>query len=99
MGELKRFLNNAETRANKRIVTIQSEIDDLFQEFLDEPSNIKNKVQREIKTNTKFYNYGYLRAIKDVKEKIEEIESEDMREIELALEELNITERELRVDA
>ena len=99
MGELKRFLNDTEIRANKRIVTIQSEIDDLFQEFLNDPSNVKNKVQREIKTNTKFYNYGYLRAIKDVKEKIEEIESEDMREFELALNELNITERELRVDA
>ena len=99
MGELKRFLNDTEIRANKRIVTIQSEIDDLFKEYLNDPSNIKNKVQREIKTNTKFYNYGYLRAIKDVKEKIEEIESEDMREFELALEELNITERELRVDA
>ena len=99
MGELKRFLNNAEIIANENIAVVQSEIDLLFQEFLDEPSNIKNKVQREIKTNTKFYNYGYLRAIKDVKEKIEEIESEDMREFELALEELNITERELRVDA
>ena len=99
MGELKRFLNNAEIRANENIAVVQSEIDLLFQEFLDEPSNIKNKVQREIKTNTKFYNYGYLRAIKDVKEKIEEIESEDMREFELALDELNITERELRVDA
>ena len=99
MGELKRFLNDTEIRTNKRIVTIQSEIDDLIQEFLNDPSNIKNKVQREIKTNTKFYNYGYLRAIKDVKEKIEEIESEDMREFELALEELNITERELKADA
>ena len=99
MRELKRFLNNAEVKANENIVVVQSEIDLLFQEFLDEPSNIKNKVQREIKTNTKFYNYGYLRAIKDIKEKIEEIESEDMREFELALEELNITERELRVDA
>ena len=99
MGELKRFLNDTEIRANKRIVTIQSEIDDLFQEFLDEPSNIKNKVQRETKTNIKFYNYGYLRAIKDVKEKIEEIESEDMLNFELALNELNITERELKADA
>ena len=99
MGELKRFLNNAEIRANENIAVVQSEIDLLFQEFLDEPSNIKNKVQREIKANTKFYNYGYLRAIKDVKEKIEARESEDMREFELALEELTITERELRVDA
>lgn len=99
MGELKRFLNNAEVKANENIVVVQSEIDLLFQEFLDEPSNIKNKVQREIKTNTKFYNYGYLRAIKDVKEKIEEIESEDMLNFELALNEINITERELKADA
>ena len=99
MRELKRFLNNAEVKANENIVVVQSEIDLLFQEFLDEPSNIKNKVQREIKTNTKFYNYGYLRAIKDVKEKIEEIESEDMLNFELALNEINITERELKADA
>ena len=98
MGELKRFLNNAETRANKRIVTIQSEIDDLFQEFLDEPSNIKNKVQREIKTNTKFFKYGYLRSIKDVYEKIQEFEEEDIFEFESALDELNISERELKSD-
>ena len=98
MGELKRFLNNAEIRANKNIVVVQSEIDDLFQEFLDEPSNIKNKVQREIKTNTKFFKYGYLRSIKDVYEKIQEFEEEDMFEFESALDELNISERELKSD-
>ena len=70
----------------------------LFEEFLNEPSNIKNKVEREIKTNTKFFKYGYLRSIKDVYEKIQEFEEEDMIEFESALDELNISERELKSD-
>jgi hypothetical protein len=70
----------------------------LFEEFLNEPSNIKNKVEREIKTNTKFFKYGYLRSIKDVYEKIQEFEEEDMFEFESALDELNISERELKSD-
>ena len=98
MHRLKNYLKSSEVSINKNIVEIQSEIDVLFEEFLNEPSNIKNKVEREIKTNTKFFKYGYLRSIKDVYEKIQEFEEEDMFEFESALDELNISERELKSD-
>ena len=98
MHRLKNYLKSIEVSINKNIVEIQSEIDVLFEEFLNEPSNIKNKVEREIKTNTKFFKYGYLRSIKDVYEKIQEFEEEDMFEFESALDELNISERELKSD-
>ena len=98
MHRLKKYLKSSEVSVNKNIVEIQSEIDMLFEEFLNEPSNIKNKVEREIKTNTKFFKYGYLRSIKDVYEKIQEFEEEDMFEFESALDELNISERELKSD-
>ena len=52
MHRLKNYLKSSEVSINKSIVEIQSEIDMLFEEFLNEPSNIKNKVEREIKTNT-----------------------------------------------
>ena len=98
MGELKRFLKNIEITVNESIVLVQSEIDELFKEHLNNPL-VNNNIAIEIKTNTKNYYYGYLGAIKSVSEKIKEIEESDMLEFELALEELNITERELRVDA
>ena len=98
MHRLKNYLKSSEVSINKNIVEIQSEIDVLFEEFLNEPSNIKNKVQREIKTETKFYWYGCLRSIKDISEKIQEFEEEDMFEFESALDELNISERELKSD-
>ena len=98
MGELKRFLKNIEITVNESIVLVQSEIDELFEEHLNNPFK-NNKVEMELKTNRKNYYYGYLGAIKSVSEKIKEIEESDMLEFELALEELNITERELRLDA
>ena len=98
MGELKRFLTNSEISVNERIVSIQSEIDKLFEEHLSISISKINAINT-IKTNRKNYYYGYLGAIKSVSEKIKEIEESDMLEFELALEELNITERELRVDA
>ena len=98
MGELKRFLTNSEIAVNERIVSIQSEIDKLFEEHLSNKL-VNNKVEMEIKNGTKQFYYGWLGAIKSISEKIKEIEEEDMLEFELALNELNITERELKADA
>ena len=59
MHRLKNYLKSSEVSINKNIVEIQSEIDMLFEEFLNEPSDIKNKVEREIKTNTKTFPNNY----------------------------------------
>ena len=97
MGELKRFLTNSEIAVNERIVSIQSEIDKLFEEHLSNKL-INNKTEMEIKNNTKHFYYGWLGAIEAISNKIKEIEEEDMFEFELALDELNISERELKAD-
>ena len=100
MGELKRFLKNIEITVNESIVLVQSEIDELFEEHLNNPFK-NNKVEMELKTNRKNYYYGYLGAIKSVSEKIKEIEESDMLEFELAfeeLEQLSMSERELKAD-
>ena len=97
MGELKRFLTNSEIAVNERIVSIQSEIDKLFEEHLSNKL-VNNKVEMEMKNNTKNFYYGWLGAIEAISNKIKEIEEEDMFEFELALDELNISERELKAD-
>ena len=97
MGELKRFLINSEIAANERIVSIQSEIDKLFEEHLSNKL-VNNKVEMEIKNGTKQFYYGWLGAIEAISNKIKEIEESDMFEFELALDELNISERELKAD-
>jgi hypothetical protein len=100
MGELKRFLKNIEITVNESIVLVQSEIDELFEEHLNNPFK-NNKVEMELKTNRKNYYYGHLGAIKSVSEKIKEIEESDMLEFELAfeeLEQLSMSERELKAD-
>ena len=97
MGELKRFLINSEIAVNERIVSIQSEIDKLFEEHLNNKL-VNNKVEMEMKNNTKNFYYGWLGAIEAISNKIKEIEEEDMFEFELALDELNISERELKAD-
>ena len=97
MGELKRFLTNSEIAVNERIVSIQSEIDKLFEEHLSNKL-VNNKVEMEIKNGTKQFYYGWLGAIEAISNKIKEIEEEDMFEFELALDELNISERELKAD-
>ena len=97
MGELKRFLINSEIAVNERIVSIQSEIDKLFEEHLSNKL-VNNKVEMEIKNGTKQFYYGWLGAIEAISNKIKEIEEEDMFEFELALDELNISERELKAD-
>ena len=100
MGELKRFLKNIEITVNESIVLVQSEIDELFEEHLNNPFK-NNKAEMELKTNRKNYYYGYLGAIKSVSEKIKEIEESDMLEFELAfeeLEQLSMSERELKAD-
>ena len=98
MGELKRFLTNSEIAVNERIVSIQSEIDKLFEEHLNNKL-VNNKTEMEIKNGTKQFYYGWLGAIQSVSKKIKEIEENDMFEFELALDELNISERELKADA
>ena len=97
MGELKRFLINSEIAVNERIVSIQSEIDKLFEEHLNNKL-VNNKVEMEIKNGTKQFYYGWLGAIEAISKKIKEIEEEDRVEFELALDELNISERELKAD-
>ena len=97
MGELKRFLINSEIAVNERIVSIQSEIDKLFEEHLNNKL-VNNKVEMEMKNGTKQFYYGWLGAIEAISNKIKEIEEEDMFEFELALDELNISERELKAD-
>ena len=97
MGELKRFLTNSEIAVNERIVSIQSEIDKLFEEHLNNKL-VNNKVEMEMKNNTKNFYYGWLGAIEAISNKIKEIEENDMFEFELALDELNISERELKAD-
>ena len=97
MGELKRFLINSEIAVNERIVSIQSEIDKLFEEHLSNKL-VNNKVEMEMKNNTKNFYYGWLGAIEAISNKIKEIEENDMFEFELALDELNINERELKAD-
>ena len=97
MGELKRFLTNSEIAVNERIVSIQSEIDKLFEEHLNNKL-VNNKVEMEMKNNTKNFYYGWLGAIEAMSNKIKEIEESDMFEFELALDELNISERELKAD-
>ena len=54
MGELKRFLKNIEITVNESIVLVQSEIDELFEEHLNNPFK-NNKVEMELKTNRKNY--------------------------------------------
>ena len=97
MDELKRYLINGEIAINERIVSIQSEIDKLFEEHLSNKL-VNNKVEMEIKNGTKQFYYGWLGAIQSVSKKIKEIEENDMFEFELALDELNISERELKAD-
>ena len=97
MGELKRFLINSEIAVNERIVSIQSEIDKLFEEHLSNKL-VNNKVEMEMKNNTKNFYYGWLGALEAISNKIKEIEEEDIFEFELALDELNISERELKAD-
>ena len=97
MGELKRFLINSEIAVNERIVSIQSEIDKLFEEHLSNKL-VNNKVEMEMKNNTKNFYYGWLGAIEAISNKIKEIEENDIFEFELALDELNINERELKAD-
>ena len=97
MGELKRFLINSEIAVNERIVSIQSEIDKLFEEHLNNKL-VNNKVEMEMKNNTKNFYYGWLGAIEAISNKIKEIEEEDIFEFELALDELNVSERELKAD-
>lgn len=98
MDKLKRFLESSEIVVNENIVAVQKEIDELFKKHLKDPLG-NNRVLMEVKCNTKNYYYGYLGAIKNISEKIKEIEELDMIEFELALDELNITERELKADA
>ena len=97
MDELKRYLINGEIAINERIVSIQSEIDKLFEEHLSNKL-VNNKVEMEMKNNTKNFYYGWLGAIEAISKKIEELENEDMKEFELALHELNVCERELKAD-
>ena len=97
MDELKRYLINGEIAINERIVSIQSEIDKLFEEHLSNKL-VNNKVEMEMKNNTKNFYYGWLGAIEAISNKIKEIEEEDIFEFELALDELNINERELKAD-
>ena len=96
MERLKSYLKNSEIAINESIVLVQSEIDKLFEEHLNKLVN--NKVEMEIKNNTKHFHYGWLGAIQSVSKKIKEIEENDMFEFELALDELNISERELKSD-
>ena len=96
MERLKSYLKNSEIAINESIVLVQSEIDKLFEEHLNKLVN--NKVEMEIKNNTKHFYYGWLGAIQSVSKKIKEIEENDMFEFELALDELNISERELKSD-
>ena len=97
MGELKRFLKNIEITVNESIVLVQSEIDELFEEHLNNKL-VNNKVEMEMKNGTKQFYYGWLGAIEAISNKIKEIEEEDMFEFELGLDELNISERELKAD-
>ena len=97
MDELKRYLTNSEIAVNESIVSLQSKIDMLFEEHLSNKL-VNNKVEMEIKNNTKHFYYGWLGAIQSISKKIKEIEENDMFEFELALDELNISERELKVD-
>ena len=97
MVELKRFLINSEIAVNERIVSIQSEIDKLFEEHLNNKL-VNNKTEMEMKNNTKNFYYGWLGAIEAMSNKIKEIEEEDIFEFELALDELNVSERELKAD-
>lgn len=96
MERLKSYLKNSEIAINESIVLVQSEIDKLFEEHLNKLVN--NKVEMEMKNNTKNFYYGWLGAIQSVSKKIKEIEENDMFEFELALDELNISERELKSD-
>ena len=97
MDELKRYLTNSEIAVNESIVSLQSKIDMLFEEHLSNKL-VNNKVEMEIKNNTKHFYYGWLGAIQSISKKITEIEENDMFEFELALDELNISERELKAD-
>ena len=97
MDELKRYLINGEIAINERIVSIQSEIDKLFEEHLNNKL-VNNKTEMEMKNNTKNFYYGWLGAIEAISNKIKEIEEEDIFEFELALDELNVSERELKAD-
>ena len=97
MDELKRYLTNSEIAVNESIVSLQSKIDMLFEEHLSNKL-VNNKVEMEIKNNTKHFYYGWLGAIQSISKKIKEIEESDMFEFELALDELNISERELKAD-
>ena len=97
MDELKRYLTNSEIAVNESIVSLQSKIDMLFEEHLSNKL-VNNKVEMEIKNNTKHFYYGWLGAIQSISKKIKEIEENDMFEFELALAELNISERELKAD-
>ena len=96
MERLKSYLKNSEIAINESIVLVQREIDKLFEEHLNELVN--NKVAMEMKNGTKQFYHGWLGAIQSVSKKIKEIEENDMFEFELALDELNISERELKSD-
>ena len=77
MDELKRYLTNSEIAVNESIVSLQSKIDMLFEEHLSNKL-VNNKVEMEIKNNTKHFYYGWLGAIQSISKKIKEIEENDM---------------------
>lgn len=97
MQELRKFIENNIVTINKQIVDNQRKIDKLFEEHLNNPI-ANNKVKMEIKNQDKFYHYGWLGALESVIKKIEELEEKDNLEFELALEQLHITERDLKAD-
>ena len=72
MERLKSYLKNSEIAINESIVLVQSEIDKLFEEHLNKLVN--NKVEMEMKNNTKNFYYGWLGAIQSVSKKIKEID-------------------------
>lgn len=101
MQELRKIIETNIGTINKQIVDTQRKIDELFEEHLNNPM-VNNKVEMEMKNNTKHFYYGWLGALESVIEKIKELEEKDKLEFELALDGLiikeSITERDLKAD-
>ena len=97
MQELRKIIENNIGTINQQIVDTQRKIDELFEEHLNNPI-INNKVEIEMKTNSKYFYYGWLGALEGVLEKIKMLEEKDKLEFELALNGLIITERDLKAD-
>ncbi|MBP3930903.1 MAG: hypothetical protein J6D47_15245 [Peptostreptococcaceae bacterium] len=98
MQELRKVIESNIGAINKQIVDTQKEIDELFESHLNNPFDAMNETKRNVRNQDKFYYYGWLGALESVLKIIDKLEEQDKLDFELALEQLEITERELKAD-